>query len=69
MPISVGFHPDAADDATGAEEWYRSRSESASAKFASELERAVELIGEAPERGRATITEHDVSCSDAFRFQ
>jgi plasmid stabilization system protein ParE len=48
-PFAVGFHPLAADEAEGAERWYRKRNETAAVRFRRELDRAVELISERPE--------------------
>ena len=49
-PLPVGFHPAALEESTAAERWYRERSETAAAAFGAELDRAVEQIGDAPER-------------------
>jgi toxin ParE1/3/4 len=52
MPqFAVEFHPLAADEAEGAEQWYRERNETAAARFRRELERAVDLISHRPEAG------------------
>lgn len=49
-PGEVRFHPAAIAEADEAYRWYRARSAAASAGFLAELERAVLLISEAPER-------------------
>ena len=49
--FAVEFHPLAADEAEAAERWYRERNETASARFRSELDRAVDLISERPKTG------------------
>ena len=57
MPqFAVEFHPLAADEAEAAERWYRERSETASARFRRELDRAVDLICERPEVGSSYLT-------------
>jgi len=50
MPIPVGIHPAALGESLAAERWYRARSDAAAAGFVAEVDRAVGLIGEAPER-------------------
>ena len=51
MPgLPVGFHPAALEEATAAEEWYRGRSDTAAVAFVAEIDRAVERIGDGPER-------------------
>jgi plasmid stabilization system protein ParE len=46
----VRYHQGAAADVKSAVAWYRGRSPKAAADFVEELGRAVETIGEAPER-------------------
>jgi plasmid stabilization system protein ParE len=48
--IPVGFHPEAIAEAAAAVQWYEKRSEAAAAAFLAELDRAIDSIGEAPER-------------------
>ena len=48
MPHSVRFHPEAAQEARGAVEWYRARSSEAAAGFVAELEHAVERVAALP---------------------
>jgi toxin ParE1/3/4 len=50
MTVPVGFHPEAIEESVAAERWYRERSSAAAEAFVAEIDRAVELIGEAPER-------------------
>jgi plasmid stabilization system protein ParE len=50
MAVSVGFHPEALEESAVAEKWYRERSAAAAGAFVAEIDRAVELIGEAPDR-------------------
>ena len=51
MPrLLVGFHPAALDDSIAAERWYQERNASAAVAFVAELDRAVDRIGETPER-------------------
>jgi plasmid stabilization system protein ParE len=50
MAARVEFHPAAVEEAEAIYHWYRERSLSASATFRNELDRAVALIAEAPER-------------------
>src|SRR5262245_53997826 len=57
MPqVAVEFHPLAADEAQAAERWYRERSETASARFLRELDRAIERIAERPEAGSPYVS-------------
>lgn len=52
MPrLAVEFHSLAADEAEAAERWYRGRNETASDRFQSELDRAVDLISDRPDIG------------------
>lgn len=46
----VRYHQGAAADVESAVAWYRGRSRKAAADFVEELDRAVDTIGEAPER-------------------
>ena len=50
MAVAVGFHPEALEESAAAERWYRERSDVAAEAFVAEIDRAVYLIGEAPER-------------------
>lgn len=50
MPRLVEFHPEALAEAEAAALWYAQRSEPASIAFAREIDRAVGLIAESPER-------------------
>lgn len=45
----IEFHPDAADEAEAAKNWYAERSLFASRSFVSELTRAVDRVVETPE--------------------
>jgi plasmid stabilization system protein ParE len=47
--VQVDLHPEAAEEAAAAVEWYRERSEAAAAAFTVELERAIELIAAEPD--------------------
>jgi hypothetical protein len=53
MSVAVEFHPDAADEAVATHEWYAERSEKAALRFLMELDRAIENIGEFPDRSLA----------------
>jgi plasmid stabilization system protein ParE len=46
----VGYHPRAAEELEAAAQWYWDRSERAALAFRSELDRAVRLIAETPDR-------------------
>jgi toxin ParE1/3/4 len=48
--VPVHLHPAAVDEAAAASQWYHGQSERAGAAFDIELERAIALIGEAPQR-------------------
>ena len=50
MAVQIGIHPEAIEESVAAERWYRERSGMAAAALVSEIDRAVDLIGEAPER-------------------
>jgi toxin ParE1/3/4 len=51
MPASgLEIHPDALDEADAGVNWYLERSERTAVHFADEVDRAIELILEAPER-------------------
>jgi plasmid stabilization system protein ParE len=50
MSVVVEFHPDAADEAVEMHQWYADRSEKAAERFLGELDRAIEKIGEFPDR-------------------
>jgi plasmid stabilization system protein ParE len=46
----VELHPEAAQEAQAAVEWYRSRSLRAAEVFFRELERAIQVVSDAPDR-------------------
>lgn len=46
----LGFHPAVVDETAAAAAWYRERSPLAEEAFLAEIDRAVELIAETPER-------------------
>lgn len=48
--IRVGFHPEAVEEAEAALIWYAKRSTRAAQRFLEELEFAIEVITEAPDR-------------------
>ena len=48
--VSLEFHPEAVAEARAAREWYAERSPLAAAVFMDEIERATEMIMEAPNR-------------------
>ena len=48
--MQVDLHPEAAEEAAAAVEWYRERSEAAAAAYTAELERAIELIAAEPDQ-------------------
>jgi len=51
MPtLHVDFHPEAVAEAGAAFAWYRERSDEAAAAFLAEIDRAIEMIAEAPDR-------------------
>jgi len=50
VPRAVEIHPQALAEAEAAAEWYANRSQAASIAFALEVERAIGLIAESPER-------------------
>jgi len=49
-PAAVDFHPAARDELLAAHAWYRARNESSALAFVREMERAIEVIAEAPDR-------------------
>jgi toxin ParE1/3/4 len=49
-PRSVRFHPQAADEAQRAYDWYDARNPSAAHAFAADLEHAIDRVTDAPER-------------------
>ncbi len=49
MAHSVRFHPEAAEEAEAAADWYRARSAEAAAGFVAELNHAIERVAELPE--------------------
>lgn len=55
MSYLVEIHPDAIQEAAAAVEWYASRSQQAAEAFTVELDRAVEVISESPERWPAYL--------------
>ena len=50
MPAEIEFHPEAIVEARAAREWYAERSETAAAALAVEIDRAGEMIADAPTR-------------------
>lgn len=50
MPYFVEIHPDALQEAVAAVEWYAARSQQAADAFIAQLDRAVKIISESPER-------------------
>ena len=50
MPYVVEIHPDAIQEAANAVEWYTARSQHAAEAFTAELDQAVKIISESPER-------------------
>lgn len=46
----VEFHPEAAEELEASAKWYRKQSPKAAAAFIRELEHAIDMIAEAPER-------------------
>jgi len=55
MSYLVEIHPDAIQEAAAAVEWYASRSQRAAEAFTAEVDRAVEIISESPERWPAYL--------------
>ena len=49
-PDQIRFHPEADDEVIEAYRWYRARSPSAAVAFRSQVDRAIDVIAEAPER-------------------
>ena len=49
-PVQIRFHPSADDEVIEAYRWYRARSPNAAAAFRAQVDRAIALIAEAPER-------------------
>ena len=49
-PDQIRFHPEADDEVVEAYHWYRARSPSAAADFRIQVDRAITLIAEAPDR-------------------
>ena len=49
-PRSVRFHPQAADEAQRAYDWYHERNPSAAQAFSADLEHAINRVTDAPER-------------------
>jgi plasmid stabilization system protein ParE len=52
---NVEFHEEASGEFEAAFDWYFERSESAAAKFANEISRAIPLISESPQRGPSHV--------------
>ena len=50
MSKRIELHPEALAEAAGARDWYTQRSPRAAVRFLDALDRAVEAIGEAPQR-------------------
>jgi toxin ParE1/3/4 len=48
--MTAEFHPEADEELASAQEWYRQRSEVAAQAFAIEIDKAVRMIIESPER-------------------
>ena len=48
--MNVEFHPEAAAEVIEAYQWYFERSENAADRFQKELDRAIEYIGDYPDR-------------------
>ena len=55
MSYRVEIHADAIQEAAAAVEWYASRSQRAAEAFTAEVDRAVEIISESPERWPAYL--------------
>ena len=55
MSYLVEIHPDAFQEAAAAVDWYASRSQRAAETFTAEVDRAVEIISESPERWPAYL--------------
>ena len=49
-PRNVRFHPQAADEAQRAYDWYHERNPSAAQAFSADLEHAINRVSDAPER-------------------
>lgn len=49
-PLPIEFHPQAVREAQHARQWYAERGQDIADSFMEELDRAVSLIGEAPQR-------------------
>ena len=62
----VDLHPEAIAEGREARQWYLSRSTQAEEAFRRELERAIRLIRDTPERGPATFTGLDALCLRDF---
>lgn len=52
--IRIEFHPEADEEMALAQEWYRERSAVAAQAFALEIDRAIEMIADSPERWPVT---------------
>lgn len=48
--IQINFHPSAVEEAEGARDWYAERSPAAAKAFLHDLDHALKLVSEAPER-------------------
>jgi len=67
MPsFAVEVHPLAADEAEGAERWYRERNVTAATRFRRELDRAVGVVVERPEAAPLTSATPDGFCCVGF---
>ena len=66
MSLAIEFHPDAADEAVAAHDWYREIDAKLGTDFANELERALDRIAAAPERGTRYL--HGTRCFLFERF-
>jgi plasmid stabilization system protein ParE len=50
MSVAIEFHPEAADEAVEAQQRYAEQSEKTAERFLAEVQRALEKIGEFPDR-------------------
>ena len=49
-PVPVEFHPEAIEEARAARDWYAERDPAVAVRFLAELDRAVAIISDNPER-------------------
>ena len=66
---TVEFHEEARLESAAAFEWYFERSEMAASRFVVQLNRAIALIAEAPQRWPTGFVEPGDSCSSDFLSQ